>query len=134
MAGRTVWWLATPHGAGEGRRDVAVVGLQAPLAFLNAENFGADLRNILTAATPKPKLLVLEASGMLEIDFTAAQMLIDLIRQCHADGVTLAVARLESTRTQAAFERFGLYDVLPRDRVFRSVDEAVHTLGGMAPA
>jgi sulfate permease, SulP family len=134
VPGTTIWWPANPHVAGERRPDVAVVGLQAPLSFLNAENFGADLRNILTAATPKPKLLVLEASGMLEIDFTAAQMLIDLIRQCHADGVTLAVARLESTRTQAAFERFGLYDVLPRDRVFRSVDEAVHTLGGMAPA
>jgi SulP family sulfate permease len=134
VPGTTIWWPANPHVAGERRPDVAVVGLQAPLSFLNAENFGADLRHILTAATPKPKLLVLEASGMLEIDFTAAQMLIDLIRQCHADGVTLAVARLESTRAQAAFERFGLYDVLPRDRVFRSVDEAVHTLGGMAPA
>jgi sulfate permease, SulP family len=134
VPGTTIWWPANPHVAGERRPDVAVVGLQAPLSFLNVENFGADLRHILTAATPKPKLLVLEASGMLEIDFTAAQMLIDLIRRSHTDGVILAVARLESTRAQAAFERFGLYDVLPRDRVFRSVDEAVHKLGGMAPA
>jgi sulfate permease, SulP family len=133
VPGTTIWWPANPHVAGERRPDVAVVGLQAPLSFLNAENFGADLRHVLTAATPRPKLLVLEASGMLEIDFTAAQMLIDLIRQSHTDGVILAVARLESTRAQAAFECFGLYDVLPRDRVFRSVDEAVHKLGGMAP-
>ena len=29
---------------------------------------------------------------------------------------------------QAAFERFGIYDVLPRQRIFRSVDEAVRAL------
>jgi SulP family sulfate permease len=130
----TIWWPASPHVAGERRPDVAVVGLQAPLSFLNAESFGADLRHVLTASTPKPKLLVLEASGILEIDFTAAQMLINLIRQCGPDGVTFAVARLESARAQDAFERFRLYDVLPRDRIFRSVDEAVRALAGTAPA
>jgi len=86
------------------------------------------------AATQQPNRLDRRKARTRAALIRAAQMLIDLIRQCHADGVTLAVARLESTRTQAAFERFGLYDVLPRDRVFRSVDEAVHTLGGMAPA
>jgi MFS superfamily sulfate permease-like transporter len=78
----------------------------------------------------KPKLLVFEASGTPEIDFTAAQTLLDLIRQCSALGVTIAVARLESLRAQAAFERFGLYDVLPRDHVFHSVAEAVAKLAG----
>jgi len=85
---------------------------------------------VLTAAKPKPKLLVLEATGIVEIDFTAAQTLIDLIKKCHENGVTVAIARLESTRAQEAFERFRIYDVLPRERIFRSVDEAVRTLAG----
>ena len=72
---------------------------------------------------------MLEATGIIEIDFTAAQILIGLIKQCHEDSVTVAVARLESTRAQDAFERFKLYDILPRERIFRSVDEAVRTLG-----
>ena len=38
------------------------------------------------------------------------------------------MARLESTRAQDAFERFGLYDVLPKDHIFHSVDEAVRKL------
>ena len=104
-----------------------MVGLQAPLSFLNAQNFRADVLDVVKRA--KPRLLVLEASGMIEIDFTAAQILLDLIRQCRDDGVTVAMARLESTRAQDAFARFGLYDVLPKDHIFHSVDEAVRKLG-----
>jgi hypothetical protein len=32
-------------------------------------------------------------------------------------------------RAQEAFERFGIYQALPRDHVFHSVDEAVRKLG-----
>jgi sulfate permease, SulP family len=128
MPGTTIWWPASPHVAGERHPNVAVVGLQAPLSFLNAGSFNADVLHVLNAASPKPKLLVLEATGIIEIDFTAAQTLIDLIRRCHEDGVTVAIARLESTRAQQAFERFRIYDVLPREHIFHSVDEAVRTL------
>ena len=62
--------------------------------------------------------------------FNSAQALRDLFRECRDDGVTVAVARLESTRAQDAFERFDLYEVLQRDHVFHSVDEAVRALGG----
>jgi MFS superfamily sulfate permease-like transporter len=125
----TIWWPANPNMPGERDPDVAVVGLQAPLSFLNAQNFRADVLRVVRASTPKPLLLVLEASGMIEIDFTAAQTLLDLIRECRTEGVTVAMARLESTRAQEAFARFGLYDVLPRDHIFFSVDEAVRKLG-----
>ena len=122
----TIWWPASPHLPGERHPDIAVVGLQAPLSFLNAQNFRADVLDVVKRA--KPQLLVLEASGIVEIDFTAAQILLDLIRQCRTEGVTVAMARLESTRAQDAFERFKLYDILPRDHIFHSVDEAVRKL------
>lgn len=128
VPGTTIWWPASPHVAGERHADVAVVGLQAPLSFLNAGDFSADVLRVLNGSTPKPKLLVVEATGIIEIDFTAAQMLINLIKQCQEDGVTVAIARLESARAQQGFERFKLYDVLPKERIFRSVDEAIRTL------
>jgi len=128
VKGTTIWWPANPDITGERDPRVAVVGLQAPLSFLNAANFRNDVLRVLKASTPRPKLLVLEASGILAIDFTAAQILLDLFREIHADGVTVAIARLESTRAQQAFERFRLYDVLPKDHVFRSVDEAIRAL------
>jgi MFS superfamily sulfate permease-like transporter len=78
--------------------------------------------------------LVLEAAAIPEIDFTAAQLLLDLFTQCREQGINVAVARLESLRAQDAFERFGLYDALPRDHVFHSVDEAVRALAGASAA
>lgn len=122
----TIWWPVNARLPGEQSPGIAVVGLPAPLTFLNAENFCADMLEVLK--TRQPKLLVLEASGILEIDFTAAQALLELIDECDRQGVTLAIARLESTRAQEAFKRFGIYERLPRDRVFRSVHDAVGTL------
>jgi len=126
VPGTTIWWPAHPHISGERVDGVAVIGLQAPLSFLNAPGFRNDVANVLGTATPR--LLVLEASGMVEIDFTAAQILLDVFKACNEQGVTVALARLESVRAQAAFERFRLFDTLPRENVFHSVDEAVRKL------
>src|SRR6266702_4074851 len=126
LPGTTIWWPAHPHITGERIAGIAVIGLQAPLSFLNAPGFRSDVTKVLTTSTPQ--LLVLEASGMVEIDFTAAQILLDVFRACNEQGVTVALARLESVRAQDAFERFGLFDVLPKEHVFHSVDEAVRKL------
>lgn len=126
VPGTTIWWPAHPHITGERIDGVAVIGLQAPLSFLNAPGFRSDVNEVLTTSTPQ--LLVLEASGMVEIDFTAAQILLEIFKACSEQGVTVALARLESVRAQDAFERFRLFDALPREHVFHSVDEAVHKL------
>lgn len=126
VPGTTIWWPAHPHITGERIAGVAVIGLQAPLSFLNAPGFRSDVAKVLGTATPQ--LLVLEASGMVEIDFTAAQILLDIFKACREQGVTVALARLESVRAQDAFERFRLFDALPREHVFHSVDEAVRKL------
>ncbi len=126
VPGTTIWWPAHPSIKGERSADVAVVGFQAPLSFLNATTFRAGVQHLLQ--NQQPRLLVLEASSIPEIDFTAAQALLELIKLCNQQGVNFAVARLESLRAQDAFERFGLYDVLPRDHMFHSVDEAVRAL------
>jgi MFS superfamily sulfate permease-like transporter len=126
VPGTTIWWPAHPHITGERIAGVAVIGLQAPLSFLNAPGFRSDVAKVLGTSTPQ--LLVLEASGMVEIDFTAAQILLDVFKACSEQGVTVALARLESVRAQNAFERFRLFDALPREHVFHSVDEAVRKL------
>jgi MFS superfamily sulfate permease-like transporter len=126
VPGTTIWWPAHPHIAGERLPGVAVVGMQAPLSFLNAPSFRSDVAKLVQDS--RPNLLVIEASGMVEIDFTAAQVLLELFKSCREEGATIAMARLESTRAQEAFERFRLYDALPREHVFHSVDEAVRKL------
>jgi SulP family sulfate permease len=73
---------------------------------------------------------VLEATGIVEIDFTAAQVLADIIKQCHDDGIRFAIARLESSRAQDAIVRFGLDTLLGPNRQFHSVEEAISACAG----
>jgi MFS superfamily sulfate permease-like transporter len=134
VPGTSIWWPASPHLPGEREPGVIVAGFQAPLTFLNAYDFRRDILDAMQSQAQAARLLVLEATGIVEIDFTAAQILADLIRKCHADGVDFAIARLESIRAQAAIARFGIDALLGPDHTFRSVEEAIRALGNKTPA
>jgi SulP family sulfate permease len=129
VPGTSIWWPSSPHLPGEREPGIIVAGFQAPLSFLNAYHFRRDILDALTSSPEQARLMVLEATGIVEIDFTAAQVLRDLIRKCHADGVDFAIARLESVRAQNAMARFGINELLGKDHLFRSVEEAIRALG-----
>jgi MFS superfamily sulfate permease-like transporter len=133
VPGTSVWWPQSPDLRGEREQDALVLGFPAPLSFLNAYRFRHDILDILSS-TPKARLIVLEATGILEIDFTAAQILGDLIRRCHGNGVAFAVARLESQRARDALARFGIDRELGPGRTFRSVEDAIQGLASAAHA
>jgi SulP family sulfate permease len=127
VPGTSIWWPSSPHMPGETEPDVIVAGFQAPLSFLNAYPFRHDMMVLLQSATQKTRLIVLEATGIVEIDFTAAQILSDIIRTCRAAGVDFAIARLESVRAQDAIARFGIAPLLGTDHLFHSVEEAIRS-------
>jgi MFS superfamily sulfate permease-like transporter len=134
VPGSSVWWPSSPNLPGEREPGLIVAGFQAQLSFLNAYDFRRDILKTLRSSSEQPRLFVLEATGIIEIDFTAAQVLRDLIERCHADGVDFAIARLESIRAQAAMARFGIDRLLGPDHSFRSVEEAVRALHKMPRA
>ena len=80
---------------------------------------------------PLPRLIVLEASSIVEIDFTAAHTLCEAVSFCRDRGVLFAVARLESLRAQDSFRRFGITEVIGNEHFYHSVYQAVEAL---APA
>jgi sulfate permease, SulP family len=125
VPGTSIWWPVSPKLPGEQEPGVIVVGFQAPLSFLNAYDFRRDILANLKSSSQKIRLLVLEATGIVEIDFTAAQILTEIIRQCHEDGIDFAIARLESSRAQDALVRFGIAALLGAGREFHSVEEAI---------
>jgi sulfate permease, SulP family len=131
LPGTTVWWPQEPLPRGETLPGVLVAGFQAPLSFLNAQLFRRDLLAAIEASAEPPKLLVLEASSIVEVDYTAAKALVELLEACRARGVVVALARLESLRAAEALRNFGVLDALGEGRLFHSVDEATRAL---APA
>jgi len=128
IPGTSVWWPPVAGSRSETIPGVLVLAYQAPLSFLNADDFQRDAQKAIGKTVPPPKLVVLEASSIVEIDYTAAQALITLVRHCKETGTTFAVARLESVRGQQAMVRLGVMRELGPDSVFRSVQEAIDAL------
>ena len=136
IPGSTVWWPPIPGRAtwGESVPGVAVLGFSAPLIFLNADAFARTfLGEALYSAAPS-KLVVLEAAGLVELDYTGAQALRRVVLGCRAAGASFAVARLESPAAQAAFTRFGLWDLICEDHVFETVARAIDALAPVVKA
>lgn len=132
VPGTSVWWPPSGSSAGEQRSGVLVAAFQAPLSFVNADRFKRGLSDLIDASEDV-QLVVLEASNIVEIDYTAAQALIDTIRHCRDKGAVFAIARMESLRAQAALKRFGIADIVGAERIFHSVDAAIKTLGPGKP-
>ena len=94
----------------------------------NAESFKRGVCELIDARSDSVKLVVLEASNIAEIDYTAAQALIETVDHCRKAGAVFAIARLESLRAQAALARFGIADIVGPHRIFHSVDDAIKAL------
>ena len=129
VPGTSVWWPPAKPSAGEQLPGVLVAAFQAPLSFVNADRFKRGVCDLVDARDETVKLVVLEASNIVEIDYTAAQALIDTILHCRKAGAVFAIARLESLRAQAALKRFGIAEMVGAERIFHSVDAAIKSLG-----
>jgi len=128
VPGTSIWWPANKDIAGEKLPGVLVVAFQAPLSFLNADDFRRGFSAAIGHAQAPLALVVLEASSIVEIDFTAARVLEEAIRRARSAGAIFAVARLESVRAQEALERFGITALVGRGFIYRSVAQAVEAL------
>ena len=128
VPGTSVWWPPTGNDSGKRLSGVLVAAFQAPLSFVNADHFKRGLLDLMDARSEGVKLVVLEASNIVEIDYTAAQALIDTIRHCRDRNAEFAIARMESLRAQAALKRFGIAELVGPQRIFHSVDAAIKAL------
>ena len=121
----TIWWPPTHGQAGERVPGVLVFAPAAPLNFTNAVYVCRRLE-AAAAASPAPlRLVVIEASGMVGIDYTGSRILQQSIAALRARGVAVALARLAAERAQEQAERTGLLASLGAGRVFKSVEEAI---------
>ncbi len=109
---------------------ITVLAFAAPLTFLNADAFAREFIDAVRPGRSAVRVAILEAAGMVEIDFTGAQALASVVKACREAGMTFAVARLESLAAEAAFARLGLRDLIGPDHFFDSVAEAVTALSG----
>jgi MFS superfamily sulfate permease-like transporter len=129
VPGTTVWWPPSASEHGEHEPGVLVFAPAAPLNFTNAQGIIDKINSAIAAQRPPAKLLVIEASGIIDIDYTGSQLLRHAIADLEAKGVAVAVARLSHEQAQIEAGRSGLIASIGKDHVFMSVEEAVQKLG-----
>jgi sulfate permease, SulP family len=129
VPGTTVWWPPGPSDHREHEPGVLVFAPAAPLNFTNVEGIIDKIRAAIAARRPPVKLLVIEASGIIDVDYTGSQLLQEAIADLRAKGVTVAIARLSHEQAQREAGRSGLTASIGKDHVFMSVEEAVEKLG-----
>ena len=108
MPGTTVWWPPGASAQGEHQAGVLVFAPSAPLSFTNAEHICGKIKSIIATRTPPVKLLVIEANGIIDMDYTGSQILRDTIAGLRARSILVAIARLPDERAQAQALRYRL--------------------------
>ncbi len=129
VPGSTVWWPPGLVEHGEFEPGVVVFAPAAPLNFSNAEHIRANIEAAVAAKRPPVMLLVIEASGIIDIDYTGSKILQQVFADLKAKGIVVAIARLSEKRAQDEAGRSGLIEAIGADHVFLSVEDAVRKLG-----
>lgn len=106
---------------------VLVVLFATPLWYANAIHFRAQIATAIGRTTEPTNLLVLDAIGMNDIDYTGARALRQTLDQLDHDGVSFAMDRT-GAHVRAGLQRSGLLHRIGQDHLFASVNEAVTTL------
>jgi sulfate permease, SulP family len=125
VPGTTVWWNLPASESGEREPGILVFAPGVPIYFLNAADIGRKLLVAIAAAAEPCRLVVIEANGVIDIDFTGSHILQQNILELRRRKIDVAIARLESERAQHTAARTGLIAALGADHVFRSVDDAI---------
>ena len=134
VPGSTVWWPPSRGEKSEHVPGVLVFAAAAPLTFTNAQYISDEIMAALAKAPVPVKLLVIEASGMIDIDYTGSQILQQTIASLRSRSIEVAIARLSDTHAQEEASRTRLIAALGPGRVFKSVEEAVRRIGPGAKA
>ena len=113
--------------AGEHKSDVTYPGLlmlrvEGRLTFANADNARDKIRALVEAE--EPRVVVMECSGILDIEYTALLMLTEAEQHMRAAGCELWLAAINPD-VLTIVQRSPLGQTLGRQRMFFNLDKAV---------
>ncbi|HZE07081.1 MAG TPA: STAS domain-containing protein, partial [Solirubrobacteraceae bacterium] len=111
---------------------VLVILFATPLWYANAANFSSGVDAARDRVLGRLALVVLDALGMSDLDFTGSQALHQVLDSLQDDQVVFAVARA-GQHLRENLERSGLTARIGSDHFYPSVDEAVRALAPLDP-
>jgi sulfate permease, SulP family len=109
--------------------DVLVLRLEAPLFYANATPVRDQIKTLVGNNDPPPTALIIDIGGTDRLDVTSAEMLTQLVHTMHSAGIDVALADVRQPVSRMA-RRAGLAKRLGENRIFHTIDEAIHAIGG----
>lgn len=118
-------WQLTPAVAGAlTEPGLVVYRFGATLFYANAGMFAEQIGD-LTAASPSPvRWLIVDAGAIINVDYTAAQVVRELQRDLASRGIALVFAHVQSD-LKPDLDRHHLTETLGPNRIFNSLHEAL---------
>ncbi len=110
---------------------IRIVRIDAALSFVNAVNVKKMVLAEASAVFDEPRVLIVDASGVNDLDATGAEMLRDLLVEVAELGVALHLSDVKGP-VRDVLHRAELWDVL-RDRIHASTFDAVAVVTGRVP-
>lgn len=111
----------------EGARTIpglVIYRYDAPLCFANAEHFRSRALAAIAAETSPVQWFVLNAEAIVEIDITAADVLLELQQTLTEQGIVVGFARVKQDLYRQ-LQRAGVVEAVGADRFFPTLPTAV---------
>lgn len=109
---------------------VVVLLFAQPLYYVNSEHFRMQVDQKVLQCQPPPTVLILDAAGFHDIDFTGCRVVKGLLDELQRLHITVGIARAGNTLVEN-LKRSALFDRIGAGHFFDSTDAAVTAL---APA
>jgi len=109
--------------------DVALPSLmicrfKVPLSYANAEFFMDEVLSTIRTAPTRPRWFVLRFDSIEDVDYVAANMLMELAERMGREQVALVFAEM-APDLRGFLSDSGVLEVIGLDKVFASVDAAL---------
>lgn len=118
-------WIPTPARPGMVTEPGLIIyRFAADLFYANVERFADELRNLVVAPAVPVRWVVVDASAITDIDYSAAAAMRELLPDLTGLGVTLLLARVRP-ELEADLVRHGIVAALGRERIFPTLHEAL---------
>jgi high affinity sulfate transporter 1 len=122
-------WCAVPAAPDQlAAPGLVVYRFEASLFYANASFFAEEILGLVTTAQKPIHGLVLDVTGIDNVDYTAAKMLLQVRSELNKRGIAVVSAAI-STDTIDNLRRYGLAGDDVDKRVFPTIDDAIAALG-----
>jgi MFS superfamily sulfate permease-like transporter len=125
-------WRLTPVVPGAVTEPGLVVyRFGAALFYANAGMFADQIRELAEAGASRVRWIVVDAGAVTQVDYTAAQIVRELLQDLSGSGVTLVLAHVQSD-LKPDLDRHHLTQAIGADRIFASLHEALAAYHSLA--